>query len=327
MKLYFPALDSLRFFASLNIVLLHFASSYLITYAKIDKAFFTTDVFFLLSGFIYAVMFGFKEVPKLKPFIKERFRRLYPLHIICTLIIFAIVFYRTNHLDNVVYALKTLALHVSLLWVFVPDQGHWLNQPSWTLSVFFICYALTPAFLRFLSNRGKATLWILLAISLLALLCVFNFKDVPNVSRGLYFFSGMLLGKLFFTGAIPLPRKAWLNDLLLLLTIVLICMNRFHQPILYSALLLLLANNTGIIVRILSMPWLRAVGKASFYTYLLHGVVIELLHLYLDKVAMWKYNPFNNLWATIIIMVVLYGSCTMYGVIVRRFSRRGIKTR
>ena len=323
MKFYFPALDSLRFFASLNIVLLHFASSYLITYAKIDKAFFTADVFFLLSGFIYAVMFGFKDAPKLKPFIKERFKRLYPLHIICTLIIFAIILYRTSHLDNVAYALKTLALHVSLLWAFVPNQGHWLNQPSWTLSAFFICYALTPVFFNFVSKRGKVTLWALFATSILALVC---FKGAPNVFRGVYFFSGMFLGRLFFIGAVPLPRKAWLNDLLLLLTIVLICMNRFHQPILYSVLLLLLANNTGIIVQILSVSWLRAIGKASFYTYLLHGVVIELLHLYLDKVAMWKYNPFNNLRATIIIMIVLYGSCTMYGVIARRFSRRGIKT-
>ena len=323
MKFYFPAIDSLRFFASLNIVLMHFASSHLISYVKIETSFFTADVFFLLSGFIYAVMFGYKDAPKLGPFIKERFKRLYPLHIACTLIIFAIIVYRTNHLDNIAYALKTLALHISLLWAFVPEQGHHLNQPSWTLSVFFLCYALTPAFFNFLSKQRKTILWVLLAISILSLIC---FKGVPNVFRGVYFFSGMLLGRLYFVDAIPLPKKAWLNDLLTLATIVLICMNKFYQPVLYSVLLILLANNKGLIVKILSMPWLRAVGKASFYTYLLHGVAIELLHLYLDKVAMWQYNPFNNLPATVIIMVVLYASCTMYGVIARRSLKRGLKT-
>ncbi|MCL2284040.1 MAG: acyltransferase [Fibromonadales bacterium] len=320
MKLYFPALDSLRFFASLNIVLLHFASSHLLSYIKIERPFFTADVFFLLSGFIYSIMFCNKEPPKLGPFIKERFLRLYPLHIICTSTIFAIVLYRTSLLDNTAYAIKTLALHVSLLWAFVPGQGHHLNQPSWTLSVFFLCYAATPAFLGFLSKRSKKTLWILLAISILSLM---YFKGVPNAFRGVYFFSGMLLGRLFFTGTIPLPKRPLLNDLLILLTVILICVNKFYQPVLYSALLLFLANNKGFFVKILSMPWLRAVGKASFYTYLLHGVAIEFLHLYLDKVAMWQYNPFNNVPATIIIMVVLYGSCTAYGVIARRFRGRG----
>jgi peptidoglycan/LPS O-acetylase OafA/YrhL len=86
----------------------------------------------------------------------------------------------------------------------------------------------------------------------------------------------------------------------------------FISPISYSALLLFLANNKGVIVKFFSVSWLRYVGKASFYTYLLHGVVIEFLHLYLDKIAHWEYNPFDNLLATVIIMVLLYGSCAVY---------------
>ena len=323
-KSYFPALDSLRFFASINIVLLHFASSHLLTYTKIDKPILSADIFFLLSGFIYSILFNEpKRIPKLKPFMKERFWRLYPLHIFCTLIIFAITLYRTNLLDNTAYALKSLALHISLLWAFVPKLGHHLNQPSWTLSVFFLCYALTPVFLRFLNWQGKAILWLLF---LVLIFCTLYFRDLPNVFRGINFFSGMLLGKLFLSNAIPLPKKAWLNDLLLLLTIILLCIDIPGQPLLYSALLLFLANNKGLVVRILSVGWLRAVGKASFYTYLLHGVAIELLHLYLDKIAQWEYNPFDNLPATVIIMVLLYGSCTVYRAVSPHFWRRGSKT-
>jgi peptidoglycan/LPS O-acetylase OafA/YrhL len=340
---YFPALDSLRFFASLNIVLLHFSSSSLLSYVKgtffeqlITGPYFSASVFFLLSGFIYSILFSRQDkVPKLKPFMKERFLRLYPLHIICTLIIFFITICRTNLLDNTEYAFKTLALHVSLLWAFVPKLGHHLNQPSWTLSVFFICYALTPAFSSFLNKRDKKTLWLLfLGTWLISLLAVLYFKELPNVLRGINFFSGMLLGKLFINNGIPLPKKALLNDLFLLIAAILLYANicyfrqinaglSYHivSPVLYSAFLPFLANNKGVIIKILSGTWLGAIGKASFYTYILHGVVIEILHLYLDKVTHWNSNIFDNPFATAIIMILLYGSCTAYN----RFKAKGKK--
>jgi len=333
---YFPALDALRFLASLNIVLLHFSSSYLLTYAKgtfwgaiINGPLFSTDVFFLLSGFIYSILFSRQErVPKLKAFMKERFSRLYPLHIICTLIIFAITICRSHIFDNIAYAIKTLALHISLLWAFVPELGYHLNRPSWALSIFFLCYFLTPSFSRFLNKIGNKFLWLLLlgswAILLLAVFS-FNFKEMPNIFRGIIFFSGMLLGKLFFNKAISLPKKALLNDLFLLLVAILLCMNVFYlrqinlrlsyniiAPILYSALLLFLANDKGIIVKILSVSLLRNLGKVSFYAYLLHCVVIDFLNLYMDKVTHWKYNPFDKPLATLLIMVLFYGGCAVY---------------
>jgi peptidoglycan/LPS O-acetylase OafA/YrhL len=343
---YLPALDSLRFFASISIVLLHFSSSSLLYYAKgtffgtlINGPFFSTSMFFLLSGFIYSILFTKQEkVPSLKPFMKERFWRLYPLHIVCTLIIFAITIYRTHILDNTAYAIKTLALHVSLLWAFVPHLGHSLNQPSWALSVFFICYALTPAISRFLNGQGKNNIWLLLlAVWVISILSAACFEELPRVFSGINFFSGMLLGRLFLYNAIPLPKKAVLNDLFLLLAVILLCVNicyfkkispafSYHviSPALYSALLLFLANNKGFAVKILSVSWIRAVGKASFYTYLLHCVVIGFMHLYLDKVTKWKYNVFDNPLATLVIMILLYGSCTAYGSWKRRSSFLGL---
>ncbi|MDR2583690.1 MAG: acyltransferase [Fibromonadaceae bacterium] len=321
---YFPALDTLRFLASLNIVLLHFSSSNLLSYAKgtflgaiINAPFFSADVFFLLSGFIYSILFSRRErIPELKAFMKERFKRLYPLHIICTLIIFAITIWRTHHLDNAAYAIKSLALHISLLWAFVPKLGFHLNQPSWALSVFFLCYAFTPSFSKFLNKRGKKSLWLLFLGSwAIYLLSVLYFGNIPNVFRGIHFFSGMLLGKLFFCKAILLPKKALLNDLFLLLVVILLCVNlsyRIASPILYSGLLLFLANNKGFVVTILSVSWLRSLGKVSFYAYLLHSVLIEFLHLYLDKIAHWKYNPFDKPLATFLIIILFYGGCAMY---------------
>jgi peptidoglycan/LPS O-acetylase OafA/YrhL len=337
MKPYFPALDSLRFFASVNIVLLHLSSSSLLSYANgtifepiINGPLFNTSVFFLLSGFVHSILFSKQEkVPKLKPFLKKRFWRLYPLHITCTLIVFAIIFYRTNALHDTAYAIKTLALHISLLWAFVPELGHSLNQPSWALSVFFICYALTPVFSRFLNRQGKKELWLLfLILWAIPFFSIAYFKELSRVFSGVHFFSGMLLGRLFLNNAIPLPKKNVLYDLFLLFTAVLLYVNAryfksinptvaYHivSPILYSLLLLFLASNRGLTVKILSVSWLRILGKVSFYTYLLHIAVIQFLHLYLDKVAHWEYNTFDKPLATAIIMVLLYGGCTVFYLI------------
>jgi peptidoglycan/LPS O-acetylase OafA/YrhL len=339
MKRYFPALDSLRFFASLNIVLLHFSSSSLLSYTEgaafdslIKFPFFNTSVFFLLSGFIYSILFS-KQVPKLKDFMKERFWRLYPLHIFCTLMVFAIILYRTNIFNDSAYAIKSLALNISLLWAFVPKLGHSLNQPSWALSIFFLCYALTPVFSRFLNKRSKKELWLLFlalwAISISIVACfnnIANLKELPSVFRSTNFFSGIMLGRLFLSNAIPLPKKALLNDLFLLLVFIALYINVCHfkrinygyayyivSPVLYSAFLLFLANNRGIIVWLFSRAWLRNVGKASFYIYLLHSVVIQFLHLYLDRIH-WK-NIFDKPMATAIIIILLYGGCTVFYII------------
>jgi len=340
MKPYFPALDSLRFFASVNIVLLHMSSSSLLNYAKgtffepiIDGPLFSTSVFFLLSGFVHSILFSEPErVPKLKPFMKKRFLRLYPLHIVCTLIVFAIIFYRTSDLHNTAYAIKTLALHISLLWAFVPELGHPLNQPSWALSVFFVCYAITPAFSSFLNRQNKKNLWLLfLGLWVISFFPIAHVNELTRVFGGIHFFSGMLLGRLFLNNAIPLPKKNVLHDLFLLFITVLLYVNvRYFMlinqdiahyavsPFLYSLLLLFLASNKGFTVKILSAPWLRILGKVSFYTYLLHVVVIQFLHLYLDKIAHWENNIFDKPSATAIILISLYGGCTVFYLIKKR---------
>ncbi|GHV11367.1 hypothetical protein AGMMS49938_01920 [Fibrobacterales bacterium] len=404
MKPYFPALDGLRLLASLNIVLLHFSTSDLLTYAKNSTLFsatstpvFNASVFFVLSGFIYSVIFGNpNRIPRIGNFMKERFFRLYPLHIVCTLLIFAITIYRTHILDNPEFALKTLALHISLLWTFVPNLGFHLNQPSWTLSVFFLCYSLTPAFCKMLnvyyesgsvppapSNRDIAgcvegvrstelnatmcppkgadstsltnrplknpghiviskelpqtlshktmssSLWgMFLFFWVILILCINYFGELPNALRGIEFFCGLVLGRLFLNGKIPLPKKAIFNDTAILTVCILLYLNSTHShalhfinsqysyhiisPLLYCILVVLLANNRGLFVQVLSLKWIRKIGKASFYTYLLHSVLIEFLHLYLDKVVHWKYNPFNNILATILLIIILYGTCTAY---------------
>ena len=334
MKPYFPALDSLRFFASLNIVLLHFSSSNLLSYTKgtpfdyiIKGPLFSTDVFFLLSGFIYAILFNNDDrIPKLKPFMKERFFRLYPLHITCVLLTFLCKYFFSDIFESGIDALKALALNASLLWTFYPEQKYMLNQPSWALSIFFLCYLLTPSCSRFLNKQSNKTIWFLFSgLWFITLALDLTLDEFPNYLRSINFFSGMLLAKLFLNKAIRLPEKNILNDFLILLIFGLMYVNvsfckqineglEYHvfSPILYSFLLLVFANNKGFIVKLFSAKQIRDVGKSSFYVYLIHGLVIGVLHFYIFKIDHWKRNIFDNPIATLIIVVLLYGICTAY---------------
>jgi len=198
-KKYFPALDGLRLLASVNIVLLHLDSSWLLTYARdwqwvypaIKSPLFGSSIFFLLAGFIYSVKFSEPaKVPLTKSFLKARLHRLYPLHVLCTLLILGYVGYKTPLFSDPALVLRSLLLHLGMLWAFFPSLGHSLNQPSWALSAFFLCYALAPSFARYLNrDLSSRTLWSLLGLSLLpGILWGFLFSAVDySEARYLFF--------------------------------------------------------------------------------------------------------------------------------------------
>ena len=63
---------------------------------------------------------------------------------------------------NMDHPIRSLFLHITLLWAFIPEMGMKLNEPSWSLSAFFLCYALTPWVARHLLLIKKPkTLWLL----------------------------------------------------------------------------------------------------------------------------------------------------------------------
>jgi peptidoglycan/LPS O-acetylase OafA/YrhL len=88
----------------------------------------------------------------------------------------------SNGLSNMTHPFRSLFLHLSLTWSIVPDLGMKLNEPSWALTSFFLCYAITPFAAKFLFNLSSKKLWIL-----------FGVVFVPGIIWGLiYGFSGDL---------------------------------------------------------------------------------------------------------------------------------------
>jgi peptidoglycan/LPS O-acetylase OafA/YrhL len=244
------------------------------------------------------------------------------------LLVFAITLYRTHILDNPAYAVKTLALHLSLLWGFFQNAGYHLNQPSWALSAFFVCYAATPWMAKKLNKETTNKLYVaLFAIWIPTVVWSVFFPHLATILHVVEFVFGMVLARLFAMKKIPLPANGTVSGILSIFVVVLLygtcLLQRANLPLLspfaysvfapwlYGALLVLLSHEKGWFARLFSLAPLRAVGKASFYPYLWHAVLIEVCHLYLGHIH-WKYNPFQNVWATLGLLVLLYGASALY---------------
>lgn len=357
MKKYFPSLDGLRLLASVNIVLLHLDSSWLLTYARgwdflypaIKAPLFGASIFFILAGFIYSVKFSdAAKVPATWTFLKERFRRLYPLHVLCTLLILGYVGSKTHLFQDPALVVRSVLLHISLLWAFVPAWGHSLNQPSWALSAFLLCYLLAPRFARYLNrDHSLRWLWSLLGLALLPSIVwgiVFVMVDYTEPRylffhifppiRAFEFLFGMILARVHMKGGLTVPRHPWVSDIALLGVLGMLYVNiLFHKTpfawvnwfshhtvntMLYALLLLLLAHSQGNISRMFSWSPIRALGKSSFYPYLWHMPLIGASYLISDRFKYW----IPNCWlGTLVMLAILYGGSVWFSE--RQKSRRG----
>ncbi|SDM31735.1 acyltransferase family protein [Kriegella aquimaris] len=158
----------------------------------ISKLYLMVDLFFVLSGFIMVHVYGewFKlkiEKGSFLKFIKARFARLYPLHIItffylCMWIIYMksqIVFGQTpaiiqNIFDNTaIFGVLTLTqawgTHMEATW----------NTASWSISVEFFLYLLFP-FIAWVMNRRKHFIKISLGIGALISLFYLSYVIEPE---------------------------------------------------------------------------------------------------------------------------------------------------
>ena len=212
-KGYFPAIDGLRLLASLNIVFLHLASSSAFDYAAkytwlkpiVSGPAFSAGLFFVLAGFLFASKFSDpdRRIPVV-PFMFSRIAKLYRLHFICTVLMFLALVFKFSGLHgfphsfselgtgfvqgfgHLAHPVRSLLLHLSLLWSLVPELGMKLNEPSWSLTSFFLCYAITPWFSRWLFKQSYRTLWVL-----------FGTLFIPGILWAIFFGTS---GNLWFDG-------------------------------------------------------------------------------------------------------------------------------
>jgi peptidoglycan/LPS O-acetylase OafA/YrhL len=216
---YLPNLDSLRGFAAFLVMILHF-SSYLTPAVGevflqftpfVVKSYLWVDLFFILSGVVlthsYRESFtsGFAKNIYLN-FIKKRFVRIYPLHLL-TLVILVLLHWGLVSLINVgddpmniLRNKTTLVTNVFLLHsTGLGDFGcynctSW-NYPSWSISVEWVCYLFLPI-LFYLCLKLKKIMVLFIPV-FYYLLFYFVEKDIGHLDVASSF--GLMRGFIGFT--------------------------------------------------------------------------------------------------------------------------------
>ena len=361
---YFPAIDGLRLMASVNIVMLHLGSSNALAYMSdfkwlmpiIDAPAFAAGIFYVFAGFLFASKFSDPErrIPVI-PFVFSRIAKLYRLHFFMTLLMFLVLVFKFSgytHLPafselgdcfsaglaKMVHPWRSLLLHLSLLWSVVPDLGMKLNEPSWSLTSFFACYAITPWFSRWLFRQNRRTLWILFgAVFVPGIVWAVVFGATGNLwfdgyaakYRFFHMFApvrifeylfGMVIFRLYKEGVFDFLKRDYVSGiaqgvLLAALYGSLFLMSPAYNPgvnyfihhsfpiLVYGLFVLSLLSGKGFMARIFCIGIVRKVGRASFYPYLIHLPIITIA---------WGICNLNCPKNTVLLMLFIYTVSTLY---------------
>ena len=371
---YFPAIDGLRLLASINIVMLHLGSSSALAYMAdfkwlmplIDAPAFAAGIFYVFAGFLFASKFSDPErrIPVI-PFMFARIAKLYRLHFFMTLLMFVVLVFKfsgythlpafgeigdcaSKGLAAMAHPWRSLLLHLSLLWSIVPDLGMKLNEPSWSLTSFFLCYAITPWFSRWLFRQNNRTLWILFGTVFIpgivwAVLfgvtgdlwfdgyaAKYRFFHMFAPVRVFEYLFGMVIFRLYKEGFFDFLKRDYVSGIaqaLLLAALYgsLFLMSPSNNPglnyfihhsfpiLVYGLFVLSLLSGKGFMARFFCIGIVRKVGRASFYPYLIHLPIITIA---------WGICNLNTPKNTLLLMLFIYTVSTLYMEFKVRMRRR-----
>ena len=153
------------------------------------------QMFWCLSGFVFALQYLDKPPPSARHFFVWRFSRLYPLHLATLLLIVVIQFAAVSMMGSPVVNSGYTPLHFFLQlfmannWAFLRDYS--FNAPIWSVSVEVIIYLVFLAFLRFGSRGLLPTLALIILFAVLA-----TVLEYAVATCGLLFFVGVLIRQL-----------------------------------------------------------------------------------------------------------------------------------
>ena len=290
----FEALDAFRGLCALSVVLyhMHIVNSFTET-AFSRGSYVFVDFFFILSGFVLAHGYAYKEKIEFGKFMKARFFRLYPLHIFMLLVFIVIEFCKllafkyaglsftnapfTNHAS-----LEELIPNILLIQSWTPFYDHLsFNYPSWSISIEFYLYAIMYFTIGFFHSK-KLVVWSLLTG--LAYLSIFTSYDMltDQVLRGISsFFAGTLIYALYRRyGNLNIPFTVATIIEAVLLGLVIFCVTQSAEfkspyvPIVFVATVYFFAHDAGGISRILKMNALQSLGRLSYSIYMTHAAIL-----------------------------------------------------
>ncbi|HVX50916.1 MAG TPA: acyltransferase [Chitinophagaceae bacterium] len=316
MKHRFEVLDIFRGIFASMVVFFHmsfFTSSPILKNNLVLNSDLCVDFFFVLSGFV--ITYSYQKISassQLGSFLKKRFFRLYPLHLIMLFVFVGMEFTKqslssyiqvnqlNNANNNVLTFFSNLFLLHSVKLPGVTDVS-W-NIPSWSISAEVLCYILFGIVALGINKVGvyKARNLVFGGIALTALLIFYSIRGDFNLARTFdYGFLRAWVG--FFTGAVcfnvfsntrdkMLPVAGgvftFFEVILVLAMIVMAYYGDYLKPwgIIYEALffcsIYIFAFEKGFLSKLLKKSViLQKIGTYSYSIYMTHAFLLSIFNI------------------------------------------------
>jgi peptidoglycan/LPS O-acetylase OafA/YrhL len=213
-----------------------------------------------------------------------------------------------------------------------------LNEPSWSLTSFFMCYAVTPWFSRWLFRQSNRTLWVLFGTLFIPGIlwatffglsdnlwfdsfdAKYRFFHIFAPVRIFEYLFGMVLFRLFKEGHFDFLKRRFMSGVAQFLMLAAIYGSLFlmrpelnpgfnyffHHSLpimLYGLFLVSLLTGEGFMARFFCIGIVRKIGRASFYPYLIHLPIITIA---------WGICNLNRPKNTILLLLFIYTVSTLY---------------
>jgi len=224
---FIDSLTSIRFFAALWVVLLHYgegflkgAPDFLWWFGRHGQK--GVALFFILSGFVLGYNYlekAAKGALDFRDFMLARFARIYPVYILSMLLHIPFALKETKDVVGgtgaaaivMLSALPLIVLTLQSWWPKLLYASHW-NTPSWSISNEMFFYACFPKLAKAASGFGlkKVAIWsaicVLLVLSFFWLYAVANPDRLGNVEPNVV--TNLWAGFLYYLPLLRLPEFA-----------------------------------------------------------------------------------------------------------------------
>ena len=356
MKDRFEVLDIFRGIFSAMVVFFHmsaFAGTPIINNNFVDNSDLFVDFFFVLSGFVIAYTYRTMENKKqVQLFLKKRFSRLYPLHILMLLIFvgiqlvkhFFVGHIQINNLENVNNNWTSFFTNIFLInSVKVPavNDVSW-NIPSWSISAEMISYIIFAAVLLLIYKlnvnkyRNYFYAFIVLAAALLLITINGNYEINYSYNYGFLrgamgFFTGVLclnafmFSKKYFT-VLPSTFFHITETLVIAAIVYFIYEGKTYKPVgfIYEAIffiaVLSFSFEKGFISAILKKSsFLKKMGTYSYSIYMIHALLLSWFNILFIRVLHLPTSAYSYLFIINYALIYIVSSWT-YKNIEMRFS-------
>lgn len=312
-RMRFLVLDSFRGLCAIFVVMYHISiANSIAAHDFFRSSYLFVEFFFILSGFVLAHSYAYKDGLTFKTFIFPRAFRIFPLHLFVLTMMIGIEFCKLyaqkegfhfqaaaftgdNSLSEVIP--NALLIHA---WTYLTSASSF-NGPSWSISIEFYLYVIL--FITLVLNRkARNIIWFVLSGSAFAFI-FFRYAGIPEtVLRGLScFFAGVIVytiyRKLNLSEKVKSRQSLFsiIEIALIISAFILISIEIQNKSILssllFSLMIMVFSFEAGIVSKMLKNQVFVLIGKLSFSIYLTHtAILLVLTSTLLIVEKKFKYN-------------------------------------